>query len=245
LLFFFANNSLILFPFLLWDRLYLLGNGSEIESVKPGLAIEALWLLEKTLDVKFKLIREPWKRCHLSLGSGKVDGLFYASFKPERMKLGVYPMKDGELNTRKRFMSISYVLYTLRDSAIQWDGKNLKNVNGRVGAAIGYSIVDDLRKRGIQVDESRGTLNDFRKLALKRLAAVAALEMNGDFYLRKNPDLAKKIVKISPALATKDYYLVFSHPFFEKHSEVAEEIWNLLAEIRESEKFTKKVDRYF
>ena len=226
------------------DFPYLLGDGSKIEDHKPGLAVEALRILEEKRGIRFEFVRESWKRCFQSLASGDVDALFYASYRPERAKEGVYPMKEGKVDPERRFISISYVLYTLTDSPIRWDGETLENVDGRIGVLGGYSIVDDLKKRGVRIDESRGILNDFRKLTLNRLAGVVALETNGDFTLRKNPDLAGKIVKRSPDLVTKQYYLLFSHPFYEKNRTLVEEIWSALSEIRSSEAFIHRVDEY-
>ncbi len=225
---------------------FYMDEGTEINWKKPGVSIEILKMLETKLNIKINFKRLPWKRCKIELQKGKVDGIFNASFKPKRMKLGIFPMKNGKVDSSKRITTISYVLYTLRDSLLRWDvqSKKIYNLEGYIGAPLGYSIADDLRKWGIPVAESYSTNTDFKKLIRKRLEGVAALELAGDFYVKVYPDQFKDIKKLHPPLATKPYYLMLSHQFVKKHPHISKKIWNAIAEIRENE-FDKILQKYF
>jgi polar amino acid transport system substrate-binding protein len=114
-----------------------------------------------------------------------------------------------------------------------------------VGAPLGYSIVDDLKKKGLLIDESPNTLNDFKKLVKGRIAAVAALEMTGDYYLMVNQDLNDKIEKMSPLIVEKPYYFMLSHQFYNENTDLAEKVWDTIAEIRRDPNFQKLLKNYF
>ena len=223
---------------------FYIGNSEEVVPEKPGLAVDAILALQKKVDVKIQLTRCPWKRCFALMEAGQVDGVFIASFKPERMQQGVYPTKNGEVDPTRRVTSITYILYKTKDSPLQWDGKQFLNLDGAIGAPLGYSISGDLRKMGIPVDESENTLTDLSKLTLGRVKGVAALELSGDFYLKSDPKKFKDIMKVDPPLETKAYYLMFSHQFMKTNAPLAETLWNAIPQIRESEEFHQMNAKY-
>jgi polar amino acid transport system substrate-binding protein len=62
---------------------------------------------------------------------------------------------------------------------------------------------------------------------------VATLEKVGDYYAQQSP--GRTIVKTGPPLARKEYYLLVSHQFFQKHPELVSRIWRALAAIRDED----------
>ncbi len=213
---------------------YYLGYTTKIPS-KPGVAVEMVMLLEKRIpNLKISLIRRPWKRCLFLLQRGEVDGVFKATFKPERMHIGSFPMKNGKVDISKKMVVISNSLYTPRDSEIIWDGKIL-NIKGSVCAPLGYSIVDNLKSWGVTVTESDTSYDCLQKLAANRISAAALQDVKGDAWLIKYPEKFKEIVKLSPPLTTKAQYLMLSHSFVNSKPKLSEKIWNMIAEIRKAE----------
>jgi len=222
----------------------IMGQGKKILEENPGMGVEMLNRLEKKLNLTITIKRMPWKRCLSKLEQGEIDGLFTASYKDKRKKFGRYPEVDGKVDPNRRFSSASYALYRIKGSDVQFDGKKF-NIKGKVGAPAGYSIVDDLRKKGLKIDEGPSTLNDFKKLIKGRIKAVAALEMTGDFYLMMNENLNQKIEKIFPLIVEKPYYFMLSHQFYEKNKDLSEKIWDTMSIIRETPEFQKLLKNYF
>ncbi len=211
----------------------IIGNSDKLNPDKPGATIECLRLIEKKLGVKIIIKRLPWKRAFESdLKSGSADGLIAASYKKEREQYGVYPMKGDEPDESRSLYISSYFFYKLKKSDIEWNGRELKNLRGNIGAPYGYSIVDDLKNLGYKVEESNGTTADFQNLLRGRVDAVAALELTGDSLLTKNRDYAKQIVKLKYPIASKAYYVMLSHQFVEKNPEFSEKFWNAVKEMR-------------
>jgi polar amino acid transport system substrate-binding protein len=221
-----------------------MGNTDQVLNENPGMAIEAVRILEEKLDVKIVIKRFPWKRCLDQLEKGKLDGAFLASYKEERKQYGKFPEKDGNIDPSRRFTTTTYSLYRLKGSDVGFDGTNFINITGKVGAPLGYSIVDDLKKKGLTVDESPSTQNDFQKMIKGRLQAVAALQLTGDYYLKADNELNQKIEKVTPSIVEKPYYFMISHQFYGKNPQLAEKIFDTIAVIREDPEFQKKLKNY-
>lgn len=224
---------------------YETGDGETFLPERPGISVELLQRVAQRLHIEIEFKRFPWKRCFVELQQGRVTGLFSASFKPERMESGAYPMRGDALDESKRIYTSSYSLYALKGTAIRWDGATFASPPKNVGAMRGYSIVDDLKKMGIPVTETKDIYVAFKQLHNRNLDAVAALELAGDAMLAQYLNEFPAIQKIVPPLTSKHYYLMLSHQFIRQSPQLAEEIWNALADIRESAEFKRDMERYF
>ena len=220
-------------------------------TMKDGSGIDII-LLDMTDaaldDVKFEYVQAPWKRCLDNIKSGMTEGCFTASYKEKRLEFGYYPgtHKADQPDTSLQLHASSYSLYVPKDSSINVTGNMaIEGLNGKIAAPRGYSIGDDLAKEGYAIDaNASNTLNNFKKLVDGRVEAVAALTLNGDNLLSKNPNLSSKIKGISEPLVNKPYYLMFSKQFVNGNTELAEKIWKTAAEIRESQEFKDKAGAF-
>ncbi|WP_162937996.1 ABC transporter substrate-binding protein [Kiloniella sp. EL199] len=215
---------------------YFLGEGGK-PATPPGVSIDILNKVASDLDFDIEYIRRPGRRILKELKENNLDAAFIFSYKLQREEFGVYPMKNGKPDGERRLAVLSYVLYKMADSKLEWDGENFLNLEGAIGANSGYSIVADLRKKGIKVEEARSPKNNFTKLKRGRIDGVADQGIVADAYLRKNN--LDDIVKVSPPIATKDYFLIFSHEFSKSNPDLRDKIWQAIAENREelSEQF--------
>jgi len=223
----------------------ILGFGENIPSTDPGVAIDVLNNIAKELNIRITYSRFPWKRALKELQENTIDAVFFASYNESRLEYGVYPMKDGKIDTSKHFIALSYVLYTLKDSPLQWDGKRFIGLTGSIGAPLGYSIVDDLEKMGVPVDLSPERRHDFLKLTRGRVQGVAAQDMLADPYLFFNPDIAQQVKKVLPPITTKYYYLLLSKGFVEAHPQLAQQIWGKIEEKRENGTIDGLIKQYY
>jgi polar amino acid transport system substrate-binding protein len=198
----------------------------------PGIAMEIVRQAAADIGIELEFLRTPNRRVLENLKLGEIDGAFMFSFNTERMRNGQYPMKDGELDEEKRIAVLSYFLYRRKGADLHWDGHTLSGADQNIGANNGYSIVNDLRKIGVQVEEARTTEQNFNKLKLGRIAAVAHQDLVADPYL-ESADM-QEVEKVYPPLSTKYYFLMLSHRFVAKHPELADRLWSRIAEIRES-----------
>ena len=188
----------------------------------------------------------PWKACLDELKTGKLDGVVNGSFKPERMQMGAYPMKNArEPDVSKRLHTAGYSLFRLKGAAVDYDGSKLLDLNGgTVGAQAGVSVVGQLEAMGVKVDSSMSEPKAILKKVLAGELAAAALHTAATKnILAGDVELAGKIVPSSKPLSSKPYYLMFSHEMITDHKVTTELIWGSIAEVRESQAFKKGVPK--
>lgn len=200
-----------------------------------GLNFVLLDRVSAKLGIKFSYVALPWKRCLRNMLSGEVDGVFAASFKPDRLEAGVYPtMEGGKPDAGKRLMMEGYHLFKLKGSALDWDGKQFHNLSGPIATPLGYAIVDQLKASAVNVDEVPGeTEAVFEKVVRGRAQAVAMITQVGEKIIQMNR-FRGKFEKVPTALVEKPYYLMLSHQLYDAHPGLASEIWDAIAAVRES-----------
>jgi polar amino acid transport system substrate-binding protein len=214
-----------------------------------GVDLILLKMVDESLPtVKFKYTSVPWKRCLNNIKIAKSDGCFSASFKESRLIYGHFPgtVNGGLPNKKLNLHSSSYSLYSLKNKDIKVE-KNLiiKGANGKIASPAGYSIGEDLKGLGYDVDmQGTTTRNNFSKLIANRIEAVAALTLNGNYILANNPMLSEQITEITPPLVEKAYYLMFSKQFYSANPDLAQMIWNRIYELKHTTKFKDKMKMY-
>ena len=208
----------------------------------PGLYFEIFKLLEEKMKVKFKFKRRPFKRCLLTLKSGRVDIMASVSYKKSRKEFGVYPMINNKLLDRQRIGEGAYYLYSLNNKGTVWDNKSLKSIRGVVGVKDGYSIAKDLRDSNIKVKEMKGVEQLFSMLKKNYVKSVALHDSEGDNWLNRVgfEDLRKSKVP----LKKKNYYLLISHQFYRGNRGLSQKLWNNLGKIRTSGFYQKIKSKY-
>lgn len=212
----------------------IMGNGTVIDPVKPGLTIELLCMASERAHIPITLTRTPWERGLYLLQDGQADAIFASSYVETRTRYGVYPMKAGRPDTSRKLFDQSYRLYVRRGSGIGWDGKTLTNLHAPVGATTGYAVVPVLRAMGVDVIEEPSHIANLRELVAGRLDAYAELDTHVRPLLRSNPAEFGNIIELSPPVLTKPYYLMFAKTFYARTPDVAERMWDAIAAVNAS-----------
>ena len=210
---------------------------------KPGYSAVMMQSIEKQLGVPIKLSPMPWKQCMAEVKSGAMDGAINASFAADRAEFSVYPVKlDGETDATKRMYRATYALYRMKGTAAGWDGQKLTGIDATIGAPTGYSVISQLTKLGGKVDDSANATTEILKRVASGRYQVAALQTTeADDTLQDNAELRSKIERVSPPLAEKPYFTIFSKVFYAKHGQTAKEIWKLEGKTRDSAEFKGQV----
>ena len=214
-----------------------MGNGQSIPEKRPGTYIEILQLVEQKVPIKLKLVRLPWARCKAALKANLVDGI-NSSFSNAREEIGIFPYKkDGSVDTNRKITSSIYRLYTKGDSPIQYDPVSglILNTGKGILAPLGYSIVDDFKKRGILIEQPpTGVKGIMQMLALGRASGVIAHENQATHVLKSNSKLYSGIRPLDPPIKEKNYYILISKDFYQRNPAISEQIWNVIGELRKS-----------
>lgn len=209
-----------------------------------GLSNIMLKQVAERLRVSIETESMPWKRCLAMVQKGQIDGAIAASFTPERMTIGAYPLNAQQKPDRNRRMSDeTYALFVLNGNpeGINWDGKTLAKTAKPVAAQLGYSAVELLRKMAIDVDDSdKKPELLLRKLQMHNVSA-AVLNTREATRLLKNPAFSGKITRLEPPLLSREAYLLFSHQFEQEHPNLVERFWDEIAKVRESASYQNEM----
>jgi polar amino acid transport system substrate-binding protein len=209
---------------------YFLENGSNIPA-RPGASIELLREAAANCQLTPRLSRLPNLRLIAMMSANQLDAAAMYSYQPDRNGYFVYPMRGAVPERRLRMTSLIYSLYVVSTSPVQWNGTTLLNLKGTIGANIGWSIAKDLRSRGLPVEEATSTEINFKKLAAGHIAAYATQDHIGDRFLTDHGQ--GDFRKLQPPLSVKDYYLVFSQQWYQRHPAAAACLWQQVGILRE------------
>lgn len=215
----------------------------ENENIRPwqtrdgnGLNFDLLNQVATRLNLRFRYQPTPWKRCLTDLGNNVYAGALDASFKPERLANGAYPMLGKApllADTAKALHVEHYVVVRRRGSVVDWDGNSFFQLTRPAGAPLGYSVADDLRRTGIAVDEGSPTAADvLQKLILGRIDLAVLLQGEVAALLAENGQLREKVEILPKAYAEKPYYLMLSHHLQRTDPKLADRIWSGIARER-------------
>lgn len=202
-------------------------------SDRPGTLIKMLQVMAHNLNLDIHFNRYSWDERLRLVANNQIDGTTYASFSEERLKIGVFPMKDGVIDPSRRTMSIGYHFYKLKESPFMWDGENFSNVNGPIGTHQGAIIADILKKKGLPVEVFESPSECLAQLLKKRVVAIVELGSWVDIEMSADPDKYLAVEKIPTPIAEKPYYLMLSHKFVRENPQLAEQIWDEIGRLRE------------
>ncbi|HLZ64809.1 MAG TPA: transporter substrate-binding domain-containing protein [Aliidongia sp.] len=205
------------------------GVGTDTDPKKPGLVIELLQQASAHAGIPVTFTRVPWARGLQMVEAAQADAIFMSSYTEDRLRYGVYPMKDGKPDAARKLVDLSYWLYVRKDSGISWDGKTITGLQAPVGATTGYAVVPMLRQLGIAVEEDPIHLRNLHKLESGAIDAYAELQAHVDGLIRAYPRMFQSIVKLTPSIRTTAYYLMFSKAFYAARPEDAERVWDAIA----------------
>jgi signal transduction histidine kinase/ActR/RegA family two-component response regulator len=213
------------------DPPFVYDDGSE----NPGALMRMLQVMAHNLNLDIHFNRSSWSERLRLVANNELDGTTYASFSEERLKIGVFPMKDGAIDPSRRTMSIGYHFYKLKESPFMWDGENFYNVNGPIGTHQGAIIADILKRKGFQVEEFQNPSENLAQLLGKRVSVIVELGSWVDIEMSAMPEKYQEVEKIPVPIEEKPYYLMLSHKFVREQSQLAEQIWDQIGRLREEE----------
>ena len=124
------------------------------EGKSVGLQLDIISKAASNIGVTLNYTALPWKRCLRETEAGRFDGIAVASYKSKRAETMYFP-SDAETakKSTQRVMQVEYVVVTLASENYEFDG-DLSTIPTPVRVPRGYSIADDLRKKGVEVDDS-------------------------------------------------------------------------------------------
>ncbi|MFD2230203.1 substrate-binding periplasmic protein [Alkalimarinus sediminis] len=201
-----------------------------------GLHIDIIAKALSNLGYQFEFKPLPWKRCLANAAHGSVDAVATASFKHERAEFLYYPSDAADSQSSSfRVMQVEYVVVTPVESEYEFNG-DITSIPTPVRTPRGYSVADDLRKQGVEVDDNApGDENNIKKLL--RVGKGSAVMTPGVVKVLIEQDAYQGKLKVSKTpFMSKSYYLAIA-----KNSNLSEDkrlqIWHEVAKVRDDAAF--------
>lgn len=207
-----------------------------------GLHTEIVRTAFERLGFEVEIQSVAWERCLSDTAAGLYDGLYSASFRPERAAFAIYP--------KQRLRAVSYVVLVRKGAAHGWNAE-------RVAAALpqpiavprGFAIIQDLQKiPGVTVDA--GALNDFQNLAKLLEGRVGAIiaEQEGVRQAILLLDAGDRVEILEPPYqAARDYFVIISRRYHGSEAaaqELADRLDRTLVLLRAEGEFERVERRY-
>lgn len=189
-------------------------------------------------QAEFKAL--PWKRCLKDAETGKVDGIATASYKDKRAAFMHYP-EDASTAQKspKRVMQVEYVVVTTKDNDYQFAG-DINTIPTPVRAPRGYSIADDLKDKGIKVDDqASGDEKNIKKLLRNGKGSVVTIPEVVNVLSQQDAYKDKLNISTKP-IKSKSYYLPISHKSGLAEAD-REKLWAEIAKVRDNQELMAEI----
>ncbi|PVZ69483.1 substrate-binding periplasmic protein [Pelagibaculum spongiae] len=219
------------------------GSGAKVPE-HPGANIELMQQLGQQLNLNIKFRRLPWRRCMLLLKQGRVDVIPGMGYLESRENFAVYPMQGSGIDASYRLGNGAFYFYRRKNSQVEWNGRKLKKLKGKVGFVSGYSVEKALNNDDLAAEGARHQQQNLEKLLRGHIGLMVGYNSMVDVVMRQKPELMDQIEKVYPAYQTYNYYLVFSHQYASAKPLMHKKIWAALEKIRESTRHQSILHQY-
>ncbi len=241
LLYGFASASLAAEPLKICTDINFWYPFTFVKDGKPvGLHLDIISSAADSVGVPIEYTPLPWKRCLKEVEGGSYDGIAVASYKDARAEFMHYP--DDAASAKRsilRVMQVEYVVVTPALSRYEYTG-DVATLPTPVRIPRGYSIADDLKKKGVDVDSgAAGDENNIRKMLRAGKGSLVTLPQIIE-VLGARPEFKDKLKVSSQPLKSKTYYLTFSKKG-KATLEIRQKLWNEIAAVRENITFMEAV----
>lgn len=181
----------------------------------------------------------PWTDCLNLAKAGKIDAVATSSYKEDRAAYLNFP--SGAAVDKKSPSRVSQVDYRVITSTFNKDGTQsnyqfngvLTTIPEPVRVTTGYSIIADLQKEGVTVQEGKNSLQNFKNLITEKTGSVIDLE-EAAVYLDSQKEFKGKLTIQPHSLTSKSYYLAFTKDG-SISLEDAKRIWKEIATVRDDQ----------
>ena len=180
-----------------------------------------------------------WKECLKKTASGTFDALVSGSYKAKRAQSLVYPPDAATaVKSKWRIMQVEYVLVTPATQSYEYNG-DMKTLPTPVRAPLGYSIVDDLRTKGLKVI-TNNTRRNLKSIDRLQQGCVVTPPENAN-RLIKELQLEDRLKIHAKPVKSKSYFMLFSKKAKNFSQPEIEKIWDEIAKLRDDEQFMKQL----
>ncbi len=211
---------------------FMRGQGEDFPR-PPGLLVE--WVRNALRDQgcleKAEMLRLPVRRLRNMIESGQIDMVAGVGEGGPVAALLVLPPRDGRRGEFDYSLgAVEYVLYARRGSGIAWDGQQLSGLaaEARIGVTASTRTEMLARERGWPADPAPSHESALLKVAAGRTPVLLMHSYFVDDRLRRDPQLAKQIERLSPAVERRHLFVGMAPAMAQGHKDFTLRLWRAL-----------------
>ena len=201
------------------------------------------------LEMQAQYILQSWKHCLAAAMEGAVDAVLSVSYSPQRQQFLMFPDDAAKETVSKgRITQVAYYLITVKpDSAMkinkyEFDG-DFTSLPQPLYIESDYSIVDTLQQQGVQVQQTKHSIDNFNSLLSSKHGATITLFETAQSLMQRKKYWNKFYIH-KQAIFSKSYFLSFSRKS-KVPKKVQRTVWKNIQKVRENRQLMSKLlDKY-
>ncbi|MBA5637659.1 hypothetical protein H3H37_11395 [Duganella sp. LX20W] len=181
------------------------------------------------VGVQVEYHHAPVARCAEEIRRNLAQGYPAAGYAPKVADFCAFSVDNKEPDPQQATAQARLMLYRRTGELVDWDGKRLLHLNGKVLSSHGALVMRDrLRALGAETDDGAADLaTNFAKLLARRDDLAIGFERDGQPLIERAP-FAGKIEALPVVFSQERYYLCLSHQFRDAHPELAAALWDAI-----------------
>lgn len=188
-------------------------------------------------------VHRPLKRCLAMVQQGELDAMLAIGWTQTRGESLIYPMdKQRQLRENQRIWLSEFIIFSHKDSLLEWDGAVFKGLKFGIGTPLGYVSEQTLRQVGALSPNSVTLEQGLTLVSLGRLDGYV-IEQQIGWQVAKKLGLEAKLKTLPTPLFELPWYVAFSPVYFQSNPEQVSRFWQAL-EMQREQHFEAIKSRY-
>ena len=199
----------------------------------PGLLVDWMRnaLREQGCLERAEMLRLPVRRLRAMIEGGQIDLVAGVGEGGPIAALLILPPREGRRGEFDYSLgAVEYFLYARRGSGVAWDGQALTGLpaEARVGVTASTRTEMLARERGWLADPAPSHESALLKIAAGRTPVLLMHSYFVDDRLRRDPQLARQIERLSPAVERRHLFVGAAPALAQSHRAFTQRLWRAL-----------------
>lgn len=199
---------------------------------KTGLLIDLVNRASERAGIAVNFHLLPWKRCLTLVEHGGMDAALALVWNRDRQTRFNFPLNaNQEVDRQRRIWQGEYLVMVPKHSSVEWDGERFSGLEGGMASPLNYVSSERLQRLNAYAFDSPPD-KGLMLVAKDRLPGYVVQREIGDALL-KSLGLEDQIKVLPVPFMTEDWYLVFSNNLLLSAPDLAQTLWQHIADERE------------
>jgi polar amino acid transport system substrate-binding protein len=205
--------------------------GGQSQGILPEIIRNSL----DDLNIKYKMVGYPWKRCIYELKKGNVHAIFAAIWSPDRDRWLKFPKTKKKLDYSRSLWKAEYPVFVRKDTKVKFENKKFSNVVNGISAPPGYIAEQKLREMQV-LSKSSYLVKQALPLVLKsRIDGYVVEREIGNHYIT-SLNASDQLTTLKNNFIVAHWFMPVSKDYYRENTKLVEKMWNRMSQARDKKK---------